>query len=108
MPEDEYVIRKGELLLFPDCVKQTDIFNPYKERYIEPMTLVYPESKFAMELNGISIGLGMVDNAPSGVSDLFAEDTYIKAKVTLSDIMFKQRPGGVRGFATVKSVEKLG
>lgn len=107
-PEDQYIIVKGELLFYPDCAKQNDILNPYMEVCAEPMLTADPASKFAMAYNGTELSLGMVDDAPSDVSEMFADDTYIKAKVTLSDIKYMYRPGGVRGFATVKSVEKLG
>lgn len=108
MPEDEYIIGKGELIFYPDSAKHSDIFAYYEEYPFEPWTYVDPEYKFAMSYNGEPLYLGLVDNAPGGVSDLFANDTYIKAKVTVSDIYFKTGNGGIRGFATVKSVEKLG
>lgn len=108
MPEDEYIIGKGELILYPDSVKHSDILAHFDEYISEPWTYVDPEYNFAMSFNGDPFYLGLVDNAPAGVSDLFANDTFIKAKVTISDIRFKTGNGGIRGFATVKSVEKLG
>lgn len=108
MPEDEYIIGKGELIFYPDSTKQSDILAPYTEHPFEPWTFADPEYKFAMVYNGEPFYLGLVDDAPGGVSDFFANDTYIKAKVTVSDILFKTGNGGIRGFATVKSVEKLG
>ena len=108
MPEDQYIIGKGELIFYPDSLKHSDILAPFKEYSSDPWTYVDSEYKFAMVYSGEPLYLGLVDNAPAGVSDFFANDTYIKAKVTVSDIYYKTGNGGIRGFATIKNVEKLG
>lgn len=107
VPEDEYTVGKGALLFYPDSTKQSDIFSPYQDYGRYPYTFVDSEKKFAMVCDGVDLFLGSVYEVSSSVSDLFANDTYIKAKVTLSDIQFRTTPAGVSGSAVIKNAVKL-
>lgn len=104
--EEEYGFDQDEVIFYPNPKTGTvPVIYPTTNNSLKTLSGIDLYSEFAFICDGGFLRLGSINDI--GKSDWFANGSYVRVKVTLSDLKLKHFFAGSSCYATMKNVEFL-